>query len=515
PAPRKRIRRMPNGLLYWGIGAAYDAQRERVSSPYENTTIGIGHSLKWHFPYYELMWEVNPSVTKQLIESLWSAHILDWSNLDMNRGSSFDSSLQKPWEYEYKPGPVYFHSKVPWGHAFIASGTNLSHAAAILHKLSGDREPLIWSKRLMHRYVETRDPNIGISASPYNQSKINRARYQFGDDFQGHIIFEGTLFPQDYIGWSNPMVRGLSVGYLNITPGVPYSVVVGPWTSQLLLGDSLGANGQKFTQWALEELTALGKIAYRREDNSFIPMLTDGTSLEGYVCKKDGYYGIKGTAFEPIRAVPMDFWAYALAYRITEDRFMWEVARNIGLGQDFGDIGISPTNEPELQKEALSSDPFVLLSFLELHKKTGNKAFLEMAEKIGDNILANRVQKGFFLASSRHIYAKFDVLEPLVLLHLHAAIKAGDKSAPIVWPNKSMYNGPYRYRHFATDYKMIYFLTESPEPPMSLEEVVAIGDVGEVKRLISQGFDVDERIDGYLRTPLHRAAYRQRRQCQR
>jgi hypothetical protein len=141
-----------------------------------------------------------------------------------------------------------------------------------------------------------------------------------------------------------------------------------------------------------------------------------------------------------------------------------------------------------------------------LHKKTGNKVFLEMARNIGDNILANRVQRGFFLASSRHIYVKFDVLEPLVLLHLHAAIKAGDKSAPIVWPNKSLFHGPYRYRQFATDYKILYSLTESPEPPLSLEEVVAIGDVVEVKRLISQGFDVDERADNNFKTPLHRAA---------
>jgi len=31
-----------------------------------------------------------------------------------------------------------------------------------------------------------------------------------------------------------------------------------------------------------------GKASYRREDNVYVPILTDGTNLEGYVVKKDG-----------------------------------------------------------------------------------------------------------------------------------------------------------------------------------------------------------------------------------
>ena len=58
--------------------------------------------------------------------------------------------------------------------------------------------------------------------------------------------------------------------------------------------DHLGEQGKDFKRQAVEELTAWGKAAYRAQDNAFILMRTDGTSMEGYVCKKDGYFGPKG-----------------------------------------------------------------------------------------------------------------------------------------------------------------------------------------------------------------------------
>jgi len=71
-----------------------------------------------------------------------------------------------------------------------------------------------------------------------------------------------------------------------------------------MLGEMLGDDGKEFRQWALEELTAQGKAAYHHKDNSWILMLTDGTSLEG-VDGRVAWF-----------ADPMYFCAYALAYRI-------------------------------------------------------------------------------------------------------------------------------------------------------------------------------------------------------
>src|SRR4030042_1452631 len=143
--------RNPNGLLYWGGHAAYDAGADRPCG-------SDNHELKSLYPYYELMWEVNPQATKQFIEAFWSAHILDWADLEMNRHGSLSGTLEKPWDYEYNGGPVFFEGK---GISFSSTGNDLSYGAAMLTKLSGEKVPLDWAKRLSHRYVETSNPDVG------------------------------------------------------------------------------------------------------------------------------------------------------------------------------------------------------------------------------------------------------------------------------------------------------------------------------------------------------------------
>ena len=61
--------RTPSGLFYWGHMTAYDALGD---TPRGNTS---RESIKLHYPYYELMWTVDPDATKKLIEALWCAHV--------------------------------------------------------------------------------------------------------------------------------------------------------------------------------------------------------------------------------------------------------------------------------------------------------------------------------------------------------------------------------------------------------------------------------------------------------
>ncbi|MHC4691674.1 MAG: pectate lyase [Planctomycetota bacterium] len=411
----------PNGLLYWGGHMAYDAQADALCMEQYQ------HELKCHYPYYELMWQVNPKATKKFLDSFWAAHILNWSNLEMNRHGSTKKTLDDPWQNEYEGGPVFF-----WGTglSFINTGSDLFYAGAMHTKLSGQKQSLIWAKRLAYRYVETRNPRTGIGGYQFSQSKTaycngpairgDRAKYQYGDDFKGHFVVEGTLFP---CYGSTPVVK--------------------PRICQFLLSEILGPDGKEFKQWALEELTAWGKAAYRKKDNSFIPMLTDRTSMEGYVCKKDGYFGPKGRVLKAGRAGPIDFWTYTLAYRLTDDKFMWEMARNIAMGNSYGDIGKTANDEPKLNTKINSSSPELLLAFLELYKKTNKIPYLKMAESIGNNIVANQFHKGFFVKSGQHLFCKFDTVAPLVLLHLDAALQGKSKTLPRVWPGRSFFHCPH------------------------------------------------------------------------
>ncbi|MFC1792927.1 hypothetical protein ACFL3Q_05000 [Planctomycetota bacterium] len=466
--------RSPNGLLHWGGHIAYDLLADKMC------TGQYVHELKCNFPYYELMWEVDAKATENLIEAFWSAHVLDWSNLDMNRHGDMRESLPTPWEHEYKPQPVFFEST---GLSFSNTGSDLFYSGAILYKLSGSKESLTWSKRLSHRYVETRNPKTGIGGSQYTRLKVDRAEQQFGDAFPGHIVLEGTLWPPQLQRTEN-LISLLPEELLLEIPVL--ESVMRPKICQLLIGETLGEDGKEFTQWAVEELRAYGKKAYRKGDNSFIPMLTDGTSLVGYTYTKDGYYGPRGTVVKPIPAGPLTFWTYTLAYRVTGDKFMWEMARSIAMGNGFGDIGPSPMSDPHLGPEIDCSNPHVLLGFLELYHKVGKTAFLNMASKIGDNILLDRFHKGFFILSEAFIYTKFDCIEPLVLLHLDQTVNKRASSSPLVWPSRSSFSSSYDGHPHKEDTVVIYSQTKTNQLTKLLQEAAWDGDVDAVKSLVSQ-----------------------------
>ncbi len=400
-----------NGLLYWGGHVAYDLEDDKVVME------RYDHELKYHYPYYQFLWEINPKATKQHLESMWASHIYNWSNLDFDRHASFNKKNENLWDDKYVGGEVLFKGT---GLTFICTGSDLYYAAAVLSKLTGEKKPLIWAKRLAHRYVETRNPKTGIGGYQYSSTAkwTDRAEAVYGDHFPGHLVVEGTLFP---CYGNRPHVR--------------------PRIVQMFLGEMLGEDGKEFTQWAIEELTAWGKSAYRVEDNSFIPMLTDGTSMEGFVYENENNYYAQGRkVLTAGKAGSIEFWTYALGFRVSEDTFLWEMTRNICIGNDFGDIGKTSENKPKLNINTTCSDAEAVLGFLELHKKTGEPAYIYMAKKIGDNILKDHFHRGFFVESKDHIYAKFDRLEPLALLHLAAAIQGRPELVPIPWPSRSFFN---------------------------------------------------------------------------
>lgn len=338
--------RTDSGLLYWGQGAAYDALSDK--------TWGSAHCFKLHYPYYELMWKVDLLKTKRFIEACWCAHVYDWSNLDFNRFALFSDTLEEPWNHEYQTGPAFFKSK-NGGVGFFVTGSSLIQAGTTLYRLSRQEQPVIWSKRLAKRFVDTRHPNTGIGTGLYNKIP---PRQPLGDDLKEHFQDLHTrVLPYDPF----EEMRGMYF---------PEDTEAHDWISLFLVGEMLGEAGKEFKQWALEELTAWGKTAYRKRDNSFIPILTDGTRIEGYVSKKSNTYGPKGAVAKPLFANLGLFWAYAVAYRTTSDEFMWRMSRDIALGNSLGDIGRITADTPKLQTDTTCSDVYGLLGFLELYKKT-------------------------------------------------------------------------------------------------------------------------------------------------
>lgn len=491
--------RSPNGLLYWGQGTAYDAERDVVCGVPVQIWI---HCLKDNIPYYELMWQVDPKATKRFIEAFWSAHILDWSNLDMDRIGSFNDDLEQAWRHEYKGGAAFLDSSS--GYSFINTGIDLIYAANSLTKLSGNKEPFVWAKRLARRFVDTRHPKTGISYWMYK--KPSWKVYKSYDDVMKKLVPGTTNFLASEFPWSsvsNSKAREIQRIMYNPRIFAPISY----WQNLFLMGEMLDGEGYEFKQWALEELTAFGRASYRKKDNVYVPILTDGTNLEGYVVKEDSpFFGPKGGVLEAVPVRDSVFWAYAMGYRVMKDEFMWEMARSIAKGNGFGDTGRTPKDGSQLELGTDCSDPYALLAFLELYRATEKTGFLEIAKKIGGNVLDKRYHKAFFAASKKHIYTKFDSIDSLALLHLHSFLVADDVLIPQAWPSWSFFNRPYRSKEVATDDALLYTLTESSEPPISFNEAAAVGDIDLVRNLIVNGVDINGREDSFRKTALHRAA---------
>lgn len=172
---------------------------------------------------------------------------------------------------------------------------------------------------------------------------------------------------------------------------------------------------------------------------------------------------------------------------------MYEMTGSIGHANNFGDLGTSAKDEARLQLRTDCSDPYALLGFLELYRKTQKKCFLDMATTIGNNILADRFHKGFFVPTKNALYTKFDYIEPLVLLHLDRAVNAKPSLVPDVWPSGSIFGCPYDGYGREEDHLVIYIQTEATELVKLLCEAAWDGKINEVKSLISMGADVDAR----------------------
>jgi ankyrin repeat protein len=176
---------------------------------------------------------------------------------------------------------------------------------------------------------------------------------------------------------------------------------------------------------------------------------------------------------------------------------MWEMARNIAQGHNLGDIGKPVTDEQHLEIATKCSCPYVLLAFLELYKKTTKRPFLEMASRIGDNIIVDRFHKGFFVPRKDCIYTQFNYVESLVLLHLHEVLGKKSSCVPKVWPHWAALDAWYDGHERGADVIAIYCQTTDMEMTRLLHEAAWDGDVDKVRMLISKGVDVNscDRVD--------------------
>jgi len=396
-----------NGLLYWGGHLAWDLQTERVVGQYAGV-----HEMKGHQPYYRFMWGVDRESTRGLMGAIWATHILDWSLLAYNRHANTERPAQPKWDHEFAEA-----IEVP----FATDGGNLSFAnvtpplmysGTMLAVLDKNRDALKWTRRLVYRWQQGKDPETGLCGGQLSYRKNDRAR-----DALGHV---------------HPSINEAKiVASYHQTSRYHHIPLAQMQAAETLLkaGGTYAEAGRQFTAWAIQDLKIYAARSYDPDTGQFIALMTDGTPLQ-WRQAKTGYYVPE--SFAPRNPDGHLLWSYAMAYRLSKDKDIWSVLGQLTKTMQMGDIGSPAGDELALKFDTESTDWRLIYALLELHRATGNGSMLRMARRIADNLLKLQTSTGLFPRAQRK-YARTGDEIPLALLHLAAALEGkSDKMPPPV-----------------------------------------------------------------------------------
>jgi len=394
-----------NGLLYWGGHQAWDLETGRVVGQY----VGA-HEMKGHQPYYRFMWEVDRESTRKLMGAIWATHILDWSLLDYNRHANTEKPAQPKWDHEFAE-----RIEVP----FPTDGGNLSfanvtpplmHSGTMLAALDKNRDVLKWTSRLVYRWQQGKDPETGLCGGQLSYRKNDRAK-----DALGHV---------------HPSINEAKiVASYHQTSRYHHIPLAQMQAAETLLeaGGRYAEAGRQFISWAIQDLKIYANESYDPDTGRFIALMTDGTPLK-WRQAKTGYYVPE--SFAPRSPDGYLLWSYATAYRLSKDKDLWRILRQLTRAMGMGDIGSPAGAGQALKLDTENADWRMIYALLELHRATGNRSMLRMACAVADNLLKLQTSTGLFPRPQRE-YARTGDEIPLALLHLAAALEGkSDKMPP-------------------------------------------------------------------------------------
>lgn len=416
-----------SGLIRWGGHSFLDLKTLNSVGPENKNMV---HELKHHCPFYELMYETDAKATCRLIKAIWNSHVTNWDTMEMSRHGRYGLPLDEATLWNKPQNQQLEPLREMQGLSFVNIGNDLVFCAGMLHKLDNDPKAISWAEFLMSQYVNSRHPATKLGSYQYNQPLQmgdaptnesdprytfsfwgDRAQRQFGQEY-GHAAKEAwVLFKMDEEALNGP-------------EGIYGDCAL----AQTLLARELGKEGEQLLHWTTEGLEAWAHYAYDATTNEIKPMFADGKDLTGHKIPRYGYYGQKG--IEMIRRpVPSHvFLAYVTNWAESRSDKLWQTVCDMALHFDLGNWR---NEQKKVKLDSQADDALLLFAVLEMHQTTQQTVYLNLAERLGDNVFERSANRGLFTASPNHIHCRFDDVEPLALLSLVAAKQGCREKIPI------------------------------------------------------------------------------------
>lgn len=408
------------------------------------------HELKDTYYFIDPLYETNPDIATKYLKGIFSTHFFDTSILLANRHGDttdpYDDNKYENIDAFDKKGSTGLtpSTNLP----FRTSGNDFIDVLTTLYENTGDEKALTWADRILYRYTNPADPQTNIRIDVYTTGVgapglgylppkwwelPNYEDYTgsgYGD--RAYNQFADTLVEDGVIDESQRYsVSDATLIMWNIDAIYGYGPLV-----EIRLAEAFGKANKpekrkEIITECVQSLAAYLRCAYIPESNKFKAILSNGTSLDGYIIKRNGYYGKSGTVIRPSsvnESVPYaasmllsyqdEFPEYQEDYE-TILSFLNNYMTAVGIGQ-FGKDKLG--DKVVINGSHTSNNPVLLMLTCECYKATGNTAFLDLARSIGNNIVENKIYNGYFVDSKNTVYTSINNKYLYALTILDAAI---------------------------------------------------------------------------------------------
>ncbi len=404
-----------SGLLQWGGHRFVHLETGSIEGPASKECV---HELKHHFPFYDLLHQMRPEITEKYLKGFWAAHVMDWQKLDLSRHGEYGQSFPDDLFSHYTPCAVVDPNKWPElpqtvGLTFVNASTDLIYAACHYYRYTGCQDALKWAKHLYQQFVLARHPQTGMPvyqfSSPLQREPIpeddrltyswfgDRAKRQFGPEF-GDVAREANVLFRDC--W--PVVVDNPLAMLECVRKL---------------------DDPQWLGWVVDGIKAYFAHAWDEQSNQIIPMWNSGQDMTGYSFTRDGYYGDKGTTLARQPANPAYLLTLMRASLVSDDAKLHDLTARMFARFELGQLDPATLKPLSVASESSLSSAYLVFALLELHAKHEDSRLLALADRIGENLMAQHfdAQSGLFVTTQDNKKSRLDDPVPYALLAIEAA----------------------------------------------------------------------------------------------